>query len=152
MLPGMTRLAAQCVLLANRHHRLIEGVRDMLESCTDSLFIVASEKSLLEGASRLQPAIVILDLSLVPGHLREIIQCLRTSAPGTKTVLLSSHDEASAARFLLGSQADGVVLKHFLATDLLPAIEAVLAGRVYVSPGIRRPPRDDQGPIPGGDP
>jgi hypothetical protein len=41
----------------------------MLETSFDALFIVADENSLLEGATRLQPTVVILDTSLVPGHL-----------------------------------------------------------------------------------
>jgi hypothetical protein len=40
------------------------------------------------------------------------------------------------ARFGLEARADGVVLKREIATDLLPAVDAVLANRRFVSPGM----------------
>jgi two-component system secretion response regulator SsrB len=126
------------VLLADRHHRLIECVRDMLESEFEAMFIVGNESSLIEGATRLQPRVVIVDTSLVPGRLPELLQRLRTCSPQSKTLLLSVHDQASVARFGLEARADGVVLKRAIATDLLPAVDAVLANRSYVSPGIAK--------------
>jgi len=132
----MTQLSTSCVLLADRHHQLIECVRDMIETEFATMFIVADESSLLEGASRLKPAVVIVDLSLVPGRLPEVLHRLRTCSPHSKTLLLSVQDQASVARFSLEAQADGVVLKRAIATDLLPAIDAVLANRRFVSPGI----------------
>jgi DNA-binding NarL/FixJ family response regulator len=44
----------------------------------------------------------------------------------------------------LEAGADAFVLKRSIATDLLPAIDDVQAGRSYVSPGIEGfPPRKD---------
>ena len=121
------------MLLADRHHRLIECVRDMLETEFGALFIVASESSLVEGAARLQPAVAIVDLSLVQGRLPEVLHRLRACSPRTKVVMLSVHDQASVARFGLEARVDGVVLKRAIATDLIPAIDAVLAKRRFVS-------------------
>ena len=132
----MAQPSTNCVLLADRHHRMIESVRDMLETEFAALFIVADERSLIEGAARLRPAVVIVDTSLVPGRLPELIDQLRSCSPNTKTLLLSVHDQASVARFGLEAKADGVVLKNAIATDLLAAIDAVLANRRYVSPGF----------------
>jgi DNA-binding NarL/FixJ family response regulator len=147
----MTRPSTSCVLLADRHHRLIECVRDMLETEFAATFIVADESSLIEGARRLKPAVVIVDLSLVPGRLREVLHRLRTSAPGCKTLLLSVQDQASVARFGLDARADGVVLKRAIATDLLPAIDAVLANRRFVSSGISGYAQNDIGEAPAND-
>ena len=136
ILASMTQPAANCVLLANRHHRLIESVRDMLEAEFEALFIVATESSLIEGATRLQPTIVVADLSLVPRGLPQLLARLRTCSPSTKLLLLSTHDQASVARFALESGADGVVLVRSIATDLHPAVDALLADQRFVSPGI----------------
>ena len=142
----MTQPGVKCVLLADRHHGLIECVRDMLETEFATLFIVADENSLLEGASRLKPTVVIVDLSLVPGNLLEVLHRLRTSSPHSKTLLLSVQDQESVARFGLEARADGVVLKRAIATDLLPAVDAVLANRRFVSPGIdQNTRRNDDG-------
>ena len=139
----MASSSTSCVLLADRHHRMIECVRDMLENEFAALFIVANEESLLEGATRLQPAIVIVDTSLVPGRLPELLQRLRACSPQTKALLLSVYDQSSVARFGLEAQADGVVLKRAIATDLLEAVDAVLADRSYVSPGMELPEKGD---------
>jgi DNA-binding NarL/FixJ family response regulator len=50
-------------------------------------------------------------------------------------LLLSVHDERTVAEGALAAGADAVVLKRCLATELMPAIDAVLAGRRYLSPG-----------------
>ncbi len=44
-----------CVLLADRHHGLSEGVRGLLETEFGTVVMVADEASLLEGAVRLRP-------------------------------------------------------------------------------------------------
>ena len=41
--------SAKCVLLADRHHSLIEGVRGLLETAFGTIFMVADEASLLDG-------------------------------------------------------------------------------------------------------
>ena len=48
-----------CVLLADRHQRLTEGVRGLLETAFGTVVMVADEASLLEGASRLRPDVAI---------------------------------------------------------------------------------------------
>jgi DNA-binding NarL/FixJ family response regulator len=86
---------------------------------------------------------VIVDTALVPGRLPALLNRLRACSPRTKTLLLSVHDQASVARFGLEARADGVVLKRTIATDLLPAIDAVLANRRYVSPDIAQATLDE---------
>jgi DNA-binding NarL/FixJ family response regulator len=54
---------SSCVLLADRHHGLRDSVRGLLEAAFDSVFMVADEAALLEGARRLTPAVVVFDLS-----------------------------------------------------------------------------------------
>jgi DNA-binding NarL/FixJ family response regulator len=46
------------------------------------------------------------------------------------------HDEATVAKAALAAGAAGVVLKSKLATDLLPAVEALRAGKRYLSPEL----------------
>ena len=53
-----------CVLLADRHHGLTEGVRGLLETAFATVVMVADEASLIDAASRLTPEIAVVDLSL----------------------------------------------------------------------------------------
>ena len=132
----MTAQKGTCVLLADKHHGLRDSVRGLLETEFESVFMVANAAALLEGANRIRPAIVIVDLALSAGDLRGLLAEVSARAVGSKVLLLSVHDEPSVAEAAIAAGADGVVLKRNLATDLMPAVEALRAGKRYVSPGI----------------
>jgi DNA-binding NarL/FixJ family response regulator len=124
------------VLLADRHHGLRDSVRGLLEMEFESVFMVANEASLVEGVGRLKPAVVVLDLSLAGGDLRGLLARVAERAPDSKVLMLTVHDEATVAKAALAAGAEGVVLKSRLATDLLPAVEALRAGKRYLSPEL----------------
>jgi len=142
----MSAVNIKCVLLADRHHGLTEGIRGLLETMFDAVVMVADEPSLQESAARLQPSVAVVDLALAGGDGLGVVRRLRARCPDLKLILLSLHDEASACRATLEAGANAFVLKRAIATDLLPAIEAVQLGKIYISPGVREPAR------PGGEP
>jgi DNA-binding NarL/FixJ family response regulator len=123
-----------CVLLGERHHSLSDGVRGLLETTFNAVFMVADVTSLVEGAERLQPALVVVDTALARGDLGRLLASLRGSAPAAKVLLLSVHDEPAIAATALAEGADGLVLKRAIATDLMPAVDALLAGRRFFTP------------------
>jgi len=98
--------------------------------------MVADEASLLEGAGQLHPAIVVVDLSLAAGDLRGLLARVSERAPDSKVLMLTVHDEVSVAKAALAAGAEAVVLKSRLATDLLAAVDALRAGRRYLSPEL----------------
>jgi DNA-binding NarL/FixJ family response regulator len=121
----------RCVLLADRHHGLCEGVRMLLSSMFEVVVMGADEPSLIESASRLHPALAVVDLSLGPRGGLGWMARLRADCPGLKVIVVSVHDEAGVARAAKAAGADGFVLKRAIATELLPAAETVLAGRSF---------------------
>ena len=123
-----------CVLLADRHHRLSEGVRGLLETAFEQVFMVADHASLMEGTRRLLPALVVVDIGVADGDVGRLLRSIHERAPDCKTLLLSLHDEASVARSAAAAGADGLVPKCAIATDLMPAVDAVLAGGRYFRP------------------
>jgi DNA-binding NarL/FixJ family response regulator len=129
---------SSCVLLADRNLGLRDGVREMLEMEFETVFMVADEVSLLEGAGRLNPALVVLDLSLAAGDLRGLLARVTGRLPGAKVLMLTVHDEVTVAAAALAAGAEAVVLKSRLSTDLLPAVDALRAGTRYLSPGLAR--------------
>jgi len=118
----------KCVLLADRHHGLTEGVRGLLETVFEAVVMVADENSLLESAGRLRPTLAVVDLSLAHGDSLRWLPRLRALCPELKILVLSVHDEPSVRRAALEAGADGFVLKRSIATDLLTAVDAALAG------------------------
>lgn len=124
----------KCVLLADRHHGLSEGIRGLLETAFSGVFMVADEMSLMEGADKLSPALVVVDASLAQLDLSDLLKSIHIRAPEAKVLLLSVYDSPTVVDAAFAAGADGLVLKRAIATDLLPAVDAVLAGRCYVSP------------------
>jgi len=114
-----------CVLLADRHHGLSEGVRGLLSTAFGSVVMVADEASLIEGACRLQPDVAIVDLSLARDSNLNWLQALRESCPGLKVIVLSVHDEQSVRDAVMRAGADAFVLKRAIATDLLGVVDAL---------------------------
>ena len=134
----VTKQKSSCVLLADRHHGLRDSIRGLLEAEFETVFMVADEASLLEGAGRLKPAIVVIDLSFSNGNIGGLLARVCERAQGSKILMLTVHDEPSVAEAALAAGAVAVVLKRSLATDLMPAVAAVLAGKTYFSPGIHK--------------
>ena len=52
------------VILADIHQNMLAGVRNLLESRFEEVFMVADEASLIEAAKKLSPDLIVADLSL----------------------------------------------------------------------------------------
>ncbi len=126
-----------CVLLADRHHGLTEGVRGLLETAFGSVVMVADEASLLEGAGRLLPDVAVVDLSLAKESGLGWLRALRQRCPDHKVIVLSVHDEQSVRRAAMEAGAHAFVLKRAIATDLLPAVDRVRGIRDVGSPPVQ---------------
>jgi DNA-binding NarL/FixJ family response regulator len=131
----------RCVLLADRHHGVTEGIRGLLETMFDAVVMVADEPSLQESAARLEPCLAVVDLALAREDGLGVVRRLHARCPGLKLIVLSLHDERSASLATLDAGASAIVLKRAIATDLLPAVEAVQAGHRFVSPGVQKAAR-----------
>jgi len=114
-----------CVLLADRHHGLTEGIRGLLKTEFQTVIMVSDETSLLEGAERLQPDVAVVDLSLARDNGLDWLRALRARCPELKVIIISVHDEHSVEVAAIQAGADAFVLKRAIATDLLPAVERV---------------------------
>lgn len=126
----------KCVLLADRHHGLIEGIDGLLKTTFDTVVMVTDEKSLMESASKMQPSVVVADLSVAGGTGFGWLERLLGQNAAAKVIVLSVHDEPTVVQSALEAGASGFVLKRTIASDLLNAVDAVLAGERYVSPAI----------------
>ena len=116
-----------CVLLADRHHGLAEGVRGLLETEFGTVVMVADEASLLEGAARLRPDVAVVDLSLARDSGLGWLRAVRQRCPHLKVIVLSVHDEQSVRLAAMEAGADAFVVKRAIPTDLLPAVALVRA-------------------------
>ena len=127
----MYAVSKTCVLLAVPHTGLLERIRGLLETTFEQVFLVTDKSSLIEGAVRLQPTVIIMGLSYAAGNLSDIMHELRVRAPAAKLLLLSVHDEPTVVSASIAAGADGLVLNREISSDLMPAIDTLLAGQRY---------------------
>jgi two-component system invasion response regulator UvrY len=123
-----------CALLADRHTALADGIRGLLETCFESVYLVADVRSLSNGAKRLKPHLIILDLSLVGGDLPGLLKDIAGQSPDSRVIVITVHDESNVPALALDAGARGVVLKRCVGRDFLDAVDTVLRGDRYVSP------------------
>ena len=121
------------VLLADRHQNMLAGLRTLLESKFDKVFMVADESSLLEAAEKIDPNLIIADLSLPVTREINIARRLNKLFPTIKLIILSIYDEPTVINECMEAGAVGFVFKRSAVNDLVPAIEAVLQDKKYVS-------------------
>ena len=129
-----------CVLVADSHPAMLGAVRSILEGIFGVVVMVGDESSLLAAIPRLQPDLVVVDMSLPVTGDRHVAQQLGEAFPALKVIVLSVHSEAVGAQAAFSAGAVGYVLKRTAATDLPEAVSAVLSGGRYVSPSVDRPP------------
>ena len=122
------------VLLADAHPNMLEAVRGLLAGRFAATVMVADETSLLEAVQRMEPDLVVVDLSLPVSGGVNVVRTLFSRYPGLRVIVLSVHDEQPALSQALDAGAAGFVLKRTAALDLGAAVDAVLRGETYVSP------------------
>ena len=116
------------VLVADSHSPMLEGVWSLLEERFEAVVMVADEGSLLPTAEKLQPDLVIVDVSFPMTGTKNAVVVLRERFPEIQLIALSIHDESVAVERVLASGAFAYVLKRCATTDLVPALEEVSAG------------------------
>jgi len=133
------------ILLADDHAVLRAGLRLLLENQPD--FEVTGEAAsgleALELAEKLQPDLILLDLTMPGLNGLDALPVLRKSAPDARILILTMHDDPQYLRQALKNGASGYVLKKAADTELLSAVRAVLRGEVYVHPSMTRVLLDD---------
>jgi DNA-binding NarL/FixJ family response regulator len=126
-------MSHRCLLLADAHPNLLEAVHGLLGGRFATTVLVADEPSLLEAAGRMEPDLVVVDLSLPVAGSVNVVRSLFGRYPALRVIVLSVHDEPTALAQALGAGAAGFVLKRTAAADLPAAVDAVLRGETYVS-------------------
>lgn len=124
------------VLLADDHGDFLATAVRHLEPHFDVLKAVSDGEALLDQAAKLAPDIVVLDISMPVLSGIQAARRLKAAGSPARIVFLTMHADTDYVRAALETGASGYVVKSRLATDLLPCIREVLAGRSFVSPSI----------------
>ena len=127
------------VLVVDDHVIVRQGVTALLER---EGFAVVGEAAdgmrAVELAKELRPDVVVLDVGMPVLNGLAAARAIHTSLPATKLLLLTMHTEDQYVLEGLRAGIRGFVPKTEAAVVLVRAIQEVLAGSVYLSPGMCR--------------
>jgi DNA-binding NarL/FixJ family response regulator len=123
-------------LLADDHTIVAEGLSRLLTEHCDLVGIASDGPGLVAAAVELQPEVIIADLSMPGLSGLEAIPVLRARGITARIIILTMYSDPQLARNALEAGALGYVLKQAAGQELIAAIEAARAGRVFVSPQI----------------
>jgi len=115
------------ILIADDHPIVRRGVRTILE--TNPWLEVCGEaadgEETLELAKKLQPQLVVLDLTMPKLDGLAAIPLLREALPDTEVLVLTMHYDDELAREALRCGARGYVIKSDAEQEMLAAVERI---------------------------
>ena len=125
--------ARPTVVVADDHIRLLEEISKLLTPGYNVLATVSNGLMALDAVRRFNPDVAVLDIAMPEldgiGAARE----MRQSSCTTRIVFLTLYDDNDYISAALETGVLGYVLKCFMHSDLIPAIENALAGNIFVS-------------------
>jgi len=126
-------------LLVDDHVMFRQAVRVVIER--ENLEVVGEASDGHESvrmAKELRPDIAVVDLSMPLLNGLDAAKQITQVSPKTKTIALTMHTEDRYVLQALQAGIRGYVLKTQATSDLIQAIQEVLRGRIYLSPGVSR--------------
>jgi DNA-binding NarL/FixJ family response regulator len=120
------------VLIVDDHELMREGLRMLigheknLEICGEAATVLDAQKQL----RRLQPDVVVVDLTLQDDSGLDLIKWIKQQQPATKIVVSTMHDERVYGERVLRAGANGYVNKQDPARTIIHAINSVLEGKL----------------------
>ena len=125
-------------IIVDDHTIVRKGLRTLL-SQNANFEIVGEGADGLEAirlVEQLKPDLLIIDISMPKMDGTMAIKQIKKQAPKTKILVLTMHNTEDNILAALRGGANGYLLKEDSHAELLNAIDRVLAGKLYLSPGI----------------
>jgi len=121
------------ILIADDHGLLRRGLRAALADSPHLVVEAEAEdgRAAVELALRLKPDIAILDVSMPILNGLDAARAIVAGSPETRVLILTAHESERLVRDVLRAGARGYLLKSDAASELIPAIEALLADRPF---------------------
>lgn len=128
------------IMIADDHVMVRDGLRTLISS-VPGFEVVGEAGDGLEAiatAARIKPDVLLLDIAMPNMRGIEAIPEIKRQLPETKILVLSMHDRSQYVQQALKNGADGYILKHSAASELVAALNHVNSGELYLSPAISR--------------
>jgi DNA-binding NarL/FixJ family response regulator len=136
--PQRRLVPKKTVILADDNASVLAHVSKMLKREKDYKVVAAiSDGATVVGEClRLRSDVIVLDISMGGYNGIIVARQLRDSGCNTKIVFLTVHEDSDYVNAAMGAGGSAYVVKSRLSQDLLPAIDSVLANKVFVSTSL----------------
>jgi len=124
------------VLLADNNSAVLDRVAKLLRADYNVVGAVKDGAAVLAESLRLNPDIIVLDISMGELSGIDVARRLRDSGCNSKIIFLTVHEDADFVNAAMGVGAAAYVVKSRLSLDLITAIHAVLTNKLFVSPNL----------------
>jgi len=124
------------VLLADDHEAVLQQVESLLGEKYDIVGAVQNGKVLVEAAQKLQPDVIITDISMPVMTGFEAAARIKELGLASKLIFLSVQSGSAYIKKARSLGANGYVLKLYAAEQLPQAVAAVISGSHYISPQL----------------
>lgn len=125
------------ILLADDHAIFRQGLKGLLERGGFDVIAEADDgREAVRLTQELGPDVAILDLAMPRLNGLDAAKEISQVSPRTRTILLTMHSEEPYIARALQVGIRGYVLKTQSAADLVGAIQEVVRGGTYLSPGV----------------
>jgi DNA-binding NarL/FixJ family response regulator len=94
---------------------------------------VADGLEAVQQAQQVQPDLILMDVGLPTLNGIEAARRIREVAPTSKILFVSENRSVEVAEAALSTGAGGYVVRSDAASELLPAVTAVLEGKRFIS-------------------
>jgi DNA-binding NarL/FixJ family response regulator len=126
------------ILIADDHDVTLETVLCLLQPGFDVVGTVNNGSDLIREAQRLQPDVIVLDITMPILNGIEAAHKIREAGLPPKLVFLTVHEQSSFVTACFDEGALGYVTKSRLRKDLIPAIRDAMSGHHFISPFLPR--------------
>lgn len=128
------------VLLADDHAILLEALKKLVEPACTVVATAPDGRILVALAEKHRPDVIIADINMPNLNGLEACERLKKMLPESKIILLTVNEDRESAEEGIRRGASGYVLKKSAYSELFKTIQAVMSGRIYISPEISREP------------
>ena len=129
-------MAKPRILLADDHPEVLDTLRGLLDELGEVVGIVEDGRALVEAAQRLQPDIIISDISMPRMNGIDATRALQACVPQSKVIILTVHREAVYLSLAFNAGARGYLLKRTAVAELPRAVLHVFTGDRYIGQGV----------------
>ena len=125
------------ILIAEDQRLIGEGFSSLLRGAGFDVVGEATDgHEAVRLSEQLRPDVAVLDISMPGLNGIDAARAIQRSCPDTKTLIVTMHSDDAYVVDALRAGIGGYVLKSQAGPDLVSAINQVVQGNVYLSPGI----------------